>query len=88
MQTTFQEEKRSAIMLAVLGGIYNYEEPIKWVKHITRYPGALAIFSGCITKIGRYFVLEENTVCGLKSKLDTSLKIILHFTSSCSIMID
>ena len=88
MQPSFQEEKRSARTLAVRGGIYNYEEPIKRVKHITRYPGTLAIFSGRITKIGRYFVLEENTVCGLKSKLDTSLKIILHFTSSCSIMID
>lgn len=61
---------------------------MKWVKHITRCPGARAIFSGGITKIGRYFVLEENTAWGLKSKLEASLKIILHFTSSCSIMID
>lgn len=88
MQPSFRAEKRSAITLAVRGGICNCEEPIKRVKYITRCPAALAIFRGCITKIGRYFVLEENTVCGLKSKLDTSLKIILHFTSSCSILID
>lgn len=76
------------IMLTIHSGIYNYEEVIKWGKYITHYPGAIAIFRGCITKIGRYFVLEENTVCGLKSKLDTDLKIIVHFKSSCSIMID
>lgn len=55
---------------------------------MARCGGAIAILSGCITKIGRHFVLEENTICGLKSKLDTNLKIILHLTSSCSIMID